>query len=114
VSGKYKMELRTFIKTALLDIINGITDAQESTEPGIIVPAGISRNYESVKQGVSELQAIDFEVCVRAEKTAGTEAKLGVVTAIIGAGLSGKQSDELGHSSTLKFRIPINLPTSKK
>ncbi len=58
------MELRTFIKTALLDIIGAVTDAQDETEAGTIVPSGINKNYKSVEHGVSELQVIDFEVNV--------------------------------------------------
>jgi len=108
------MDLRTFIKTALLDIVGGVTDAQGATPAGTIVPGGVHQSFKSVEHGVSELQAVDFEVCVRAEKAEGTEAKLGVVTAILGAGVSGKSSGETGQTSTLKFRVPIKLPTSGK
>jgi hypothetical protein len=106
------MELRTFVKTALLDIVGGITDAQNETEEGTIVPGGINKNYKSVKHGVSELQGVDFEVCVTAEESKGTEGKLGVVSSIVGAGVAGKSSNEQTQSSSLKFRVPIQLPTS--
>ena len=106
------MELRTFIKTALLDIVGGVTDAQKEITSGHIVPDGINRNFKAVEHGISELQAVDFEVSVSAEETSGTEGKLGVVTAFIGAGVAGKSTNESSNTSKLKFRIPIQLPTT--
>jgi hypothetical protein len=105
------MELRTFIKTALLDIINAVKDAQVEVK-GKIVPGGVKLNYESVKHGVSEIQVVDFEVMVEADESKGSEGKLGVVNSIIGAGIAGKSESGVKHSNVLKFRIPIKLPTS--
>lgn len=106
------MELRTFVKKALLDIVGGVQDAQAETDDGTVVPSGINRNYESVKHGVSELQSVDFEVCVTTEESKGTEGKLGVVNSFIGAGVAGKSANESSNSSKLRFRVPIQLPTS--
>jgi len=104
------MELRTFIKTALLDIVGGVTDAQDEIKSGQIVPNSINKSYKAVELGISELQAVDFEVSVSAEETSGTEGKLGVVTAFIGAGASRKSTNESSNTSKLKFSIPIQLP----
>ena len=76
------------------------------------MPKGIYKNYESLKHGISELQAVDFEVTVGAETTKGSEGKLGVVNAFIGAGIAGNSSSEQAQTNTLKFRVPIQLPTS--
>lgn len=108
------MELKTFVKTALLDIIEAVQDAQTETPAGAIVPEGINRSFKSVEHGVSELQAVDFEVSVTAGEAKGSEGKLGVVTAIVGAGVAGKSSTESSNCSRLKFRIPVQLPTSGK
>ncbi len=51
------LELRIFIKTALLDIIGGVIDAQDEITSGHIVP-----------NGISELKSVDFEVSDSAEK----------------------------------------------
>lgn len=108
------MELRTFVKKAILDIVGGVQDAQAETEEGVVVPSGIKKHYEAVKHGVSELQAVDFEVCVTAEESKGSEGKLGVFNSFIGAGIAGKSSNESSNSSKLRFRVPIQLPTSGK
>jgi len=106
------MELRTFIKTALLDIVGGVTDAQSETKDGKIIP-NISLSPESVKHAVSPLQTVDFEVCVTTEESKGSEGKLGVISTFVGAGIAGKSSNESSNSSKLKFRIPIEFPISK-
>jgi len=107
----FVMDLRTFIKTALLDIVNAVKDAQSETE-GCFVPGGVNQTFESVKHGVSEIQVIEFQVMVEADETKGTEGRLGVVNSFIGAGISGKSGTETKQSNTLKFRIPLKLPTS--
>jgi len=105
------MELRTFIKTALLDIINAVKDAQTETD-GSIIPGGINKTFESIKHGVSEIQVVDHEIMVEADESKGSEGRLGVVNSFIGAGISGKSAKETKQSNILKFRIPIKFPTS--
>lgn len=107
------MELRTFISQALVDIIGAVEDAQKRTPLGSVVPS-IIKNFEAVKHGVSELQAVDFEVTVRADERADSEAKLSVVAAVVGGGLRGESGKSEGHAATLKFRIPILLPRSSE
>jgi hypothetical protein len=59
---------------------------------------------------VSDVQAVTFEVTVRADEREGSEAKLNVVTAIIGGGMKGESGKSGGHAATLNFKIPIRLP----
>ena len=108
-----QMELKTFIKTALTDIIGAITEAQSEIDNGYIVPT-VKNNYASIEHGISHLQTVDFEVCVTAEESKGSEGKLGVVSSIIGAGISGKSSVESSNVSKLKFSIPVALPIHEK
>ncbi len=105
------MDLRTFIKTALLDIVSGIKDAQEQTDPGCIVPSSsISQNW--VELGITKIQAIEFDVLVRAEEASGKEAKIGVVSGLFSAGVQGTSSSDTSHESRIKLRIPVQFPTS--
>jgi hypothetical protein len=104
------MELRQFIAQALLDIVGAVEDAQKKTPLGTIVPSN-SLKYEEIKMGLTTFQIIDFEVTVRADERAGSEAKLNVVAAIIGGSVKGDNAKGGGHAATLKFRIPVSLPT---
>ena len=106
------MELRTFIKTTILDIINAVKDAQTESEESTIVPSGVANSFQSVEHGISPLQVIDFEVAVEVDESKGTEGKLGVVSSFVGAGIAGKSSADTRQSNILKFRIPVQLPTS--
>lgn len=109
------MKLRDFVSEALVDIVGGVQDAQTKTPLGVIVPSGISTRMTVVEAGISELQVVDFEVTVRADEKLGREAGLSVVSAVfgIGAGLKSVFSKRGGHAATLKFRVPVRLPSSK-
>lgn len=104
------MELRTFIKTALLEITEGVADAQKEAKHGTISPAGVTQNVDAINLGVSTLTAVDFEVRVTVDEAKGSEAKLGVLSSFVGAGIEGNISNESSRSSTLKFRVPVILP----
>ena len=106
------MELRTFIKNTLIDIVGAIKDAQSEIQGNVIVPDGVSTNFKSIEHGVSHLQSIDFEIVVEVDESKGTEGKLGVVSSFVGAGIAGKSSADKRNSNILKFRIPIQFPTS--
>lgn len=86
-------------------------DAQKELPGGLVIPS-VSTSFKSVETGISPIQGIGFEVEVRAEKTKGSEAKLNVLTAIIGAGVKGESGEEAGHTATLRFKVPIKFPSS--
>lgn len=108
--GKFKMELRTFIKATLLDIINGVSDAQKDAPTGTVAPSDIDGSYNAVQHKVSHLQPVHFEVSVRVEESNGRESKIGVVSSFIGAGIKGTTEKDNSASSVLKFTVPIHLP----
>jgi hypothetical protein len=103
------MELRTFTKKTILDLIGGVTDAQQEAPDDCVVPS-VSNTFKSVETGISDLQGVEFEVVVRAEQTKGSEAKLTVLTSIIGGGVKGQSGEEAGHTATLRFKVPIRFP----
>ena len=86
------MELKTFISQTLQDIILGVQDAQKKVPVGSVVPS-LKKTFQAVEHGVSEIQAVDFEVTVRADERAGSEAKLSVVAAVIGAQIKGESGN---------------------
>ncbi|WP_293372654.1 hypothetical protein [Nevskia sp.] len=102
------MELRNFIKQALCDIAGAITDAQSEVEGTEIIPS-VSSSYKAIEMGISELQSIEFEVAVNTETKSGSEAKLNVVAAIVGGGVSGNSGASTAHAATLRFRIPVRF-----
>ena len=107
------MELRSFISKALIDIVGGIQDAQKNTPEDTVVP-NIAKTFKAVEAGISELQTVAFEVTVRADDAKGSEAKLNVVAAVFGGGISGHSDESAGHAATLKFTVPVRLPVHTK
>ncbi len=107
------MELRTFVKQALIDIVQGIEDAQKETVEGTIVPrTSIDRPW--LEMGFTKIQIIDFEIAVRIEESTGKDAKIGVVSGIFNSGVSGKTSNDKSHESMIRLKIPVQYPTSGK
>lgn len=108
------MELRSFISKALCDITGGICDAQEAAVDGVEIVPITRSSYQSVDRKISDLQGVEFDVCIRVDEGKGREAKLGVINAFIGAGIGETRSTETGHAATLKFSVPIRLPNHGK
>jgi len=104
------MELRTFIKETLKDILGGIHDAQQELEQGKIVPSLNEKGWKGLETGLTSYQVIDFVVSVNAVEQEGSEAKLTVVAAIIGGGVKGESSTVAEHTAKLAFKIPVRLP----
>jgi hypothetical protein len=107
------MELRNFISKTILDIVGGVADAQKELPLGCVIPS-TANTFQSVETGISDIQAVEFEVTVRADERAGSEAKLNVVAAVIGGGVKGESGKSGGHVATLKFRVPIRLQCKEK
>ncbi len=107
------MELKSFIKEALKDIIGAVDEAQNEIENGEIVP---SYHYqkEALDFGIDGIQPIEFEVTVNANEKEGSSAKLSVVAAVIGGNIQGQSDASSGHAAKLKFKIPVRLPEHKK
>ncbi len=104
------MELKVFIKETLKDVLGGIYEAQQEIEHGQIVPLLNEKGWAGLETGLTSYQSIEFEVAINAVESEGSEAKLNVVAAVIGAGVSGDSSSTAEHSAKLNFKIPIRLP----
>jgi hypothetical protein len=89
-------------------VAGGICDAQDEAYGSIeIVPKNILESKMASDAGVSALQTIDFDVLVTIQEKKGRDAKIGVFSNIIGAGLESQVGNEISHASRLKFRVPV-------
>lgn len=90
------MELKEFVKKALLDITNGVEEASKEA----------CRKIE-----ISETQkhrSVEFDVAVSAEETAGASGKAGVkVWAFVEA--SGNMNAETKNSTVSRIAFGVNI-----
>ena len=103
------MELRQFVSATLLDLLGAVKDAQEKADPDTIIP-DVPRHEKTVAAGTADLQVIEFEVSVNAEKQSATETKINVVAAFLGGATQAGSDRSAGHTATLKFSIPVRFP----
>lgn len=109
------MELKEFVKETLLQIIQGVGDAQDEAEeygaainPGKITGNGIAQSGYNNKP--CTVQNVDFEVVLSSATNESSKKGIGVMLESIGVG-ANKNTD--GNNSTvtnIKFSIPIILP----
>lgn len=119
------MGLKEFISQTLVQIAEGIQDANQQLEK---MDAAINPHFFHLKPPGSPaygeidkdcsyqrvVQLIEFDVAVSTEKIEGAQATLGIIIASIGT--KGGASTEKSNSSVsrIQFGIPMVLPTSAK
>lgn len=114
------MELKEFIKTALSDITNAVSELQAELKNGAIINPTISidqtitqdaKNYVLVKDDtINKIQEVSFDIAVSvADKTKkGGDSKLAISVLSLKGGLLKSNHNE--KVSRISFSIPIILP----
>jgi hypothetical protein len=104
------MDLKTFVREALVEIVQAVQEAQKATigmnaliNPSGVKPAGRAQTAHG--RGVED---VHFDIAVTVEaKTAG-EAGFKV----LGLGLGADLSDSESRASRVKFTVPVCWPES--
>lgn len=115
------MELREFIKTAIVDLVNAVVEAQAETEGLATILPIRTKEYKTfdipVEGGHKIVSDIDFDIAVTVgskEGATGT-AEAGIQIAQI-FNFGGKHREEAENTSQnvsrMKFSIPVVLPHS--
>jgi hypothetical protein len=109
------MELKEFIKHTLLEVTNGVIDAQnELNGTGCLInPSSATRDGEIIKNGIKNdyrsIQKIKMNIAVSVSENSGLNSNLGVVN-IIKAGFNTDESVSNEKITTIEFEIPIAFP----
>jgi len=111
------MQLRDFITETLVQIVDGVITAQENVKGknAYISPGNIISDNKLLKatftRGRSPIvQNIEFDVAITATESDETKGGVGVVAAIVNAGVQHTVDTKSGSISHIKFSIPIVLP----
>lgn len=117
------MDLKDFVSETIVQISQGIMEAQEKTkELGAVInpptkgPAD-GNLFTTVGNIDYVVQKIDFDICVSVESSNSKESKgkLGVVTAFVGGKVEKGTEENSANQSVnrIKFSIPCLLPWGK-
>lgn len=106
------MELHEFVRETLVQIINGIVEAQNNetvrNNNASIVPYGVSSS--DLKTANRE---IEFDVVVTAQTESSTKAGLGIFVGGLGIGTQGKLGANDSLENRVKFSVPVLFPMQK-
>ncbi|WP_299108615.1 hypothetical protein [uncultured Tenacibaculum sp.] len=108
------MELKKFIKQTLIEITNGVKEAQEEIKDSgaYINPEGFhsGENLQSGYRGeYRHIQKIKMSVGVNVVENSEIKGGAGIIS-VFSLGLNGKVSDVNTVTNKIEFEIPISLP----
>lgn len=115
------MDLKEFLSETLVQMVEGIEDAQRRTvdkkdvrvNPTIALPSSELVKHAIVNSsGRHAAQVVQFDIAITATEGTGTKGGVGVVAGVFNLGSSGQSHAENATVSRIKFTIPVVLPTS--
>jgi hypothetical protein len=114
------MELQEFITTTLLQITNGIIEAQNQLKDSdcFVNPDGelLSSNKERIIIGDTEfrsIQNVKMNIVVSITETTDKKSEIGVVN-ILKAGIGSGEVITNDKVSSIEFEIPVSFPVMRK
>jgi hypothetical protein len=112
------MELKEFITQTLININQGIIDAQEQTkESGILInPKNIRKRdsniYEVYNGNSAPIQEIEFNIVVSATEGKDSKIAVGAFTGVLSGGVSNTNQNNSSTQTTIKFNLPVQFPSN--
>jgi len=112
------MELREFVKESLVQVVRGISDAQETVaDSGAEIAPASSRIYGNRKDlaysDAGVIENVSFDVAVTVSSDAATKGGVGIFVAPIALGTRGESKRQDTTVSRIQFSVPVVLPTRR-
>jgi hypothetical protein len=113
------MELKEFIKETLVEILNGVSEAQAelTTIEAEINPRRKFGKEERERTSMSEhhcpVYDVDFDIAVTVTEGQEAKARIAVFTGIFGSGVGADIKSANVSQNRIKFRVPISYPQKK-
>lgn len=110
------MELKEFVKETLLQITEGVKEAQEAVkEYGAAVnPMQYQKSADSTNAKLNNeyypVQNIDFEVALTSSNDGGTKKGIGVLLGNLSIGANKSEDNKTMAVTNIRFSVPIVLP----
>lgn len=112
------MELKEFITQTLININQGIIDAQEQTkESGIVInPKNIKKRdsniFEVCNGNSAPIQEIEFNIVVNVTEGKDSKIAVGAFTGMLSGGVSNTNQNNSSTQTTIKFNLPVKFPSN--
>lgn len=110
------MELKDFIKTAITDITEAISELQSELDNRAIINPSISRGEYGkailVDQGVAPIERLNFDVAVTATEASSIDGNAKAGISIFGAKVGTESNAKTENVSRLTFSVPIVFPAT--
>lgn len=110
------MELKEFIKTAITDITEAVSELQSELNNGTIVnptlPNPIALKTLTVDDEIRPIEQLAFDVAVTATEASGIDGSAKAGISIFGAKIGTESSAKTENVSRLTFSVPIVFPTT--
>jgi len=115
------MKLKDFVSEALIEIAEGVKDAQGRTSgvnphPRHIYTksqAGGSNLILGLDHNYNPIHMVDFDVAVTSSEGTETKGAIAVVSGFISLGSQAKSQENTQTISRIKFKVPACLPASE-
>lgn len=113
------MNLQDFIRETLIQIINGVKDAQEIIgESGAAInPIGLSRMRDQLGgrgyHSGAVTEAVEFDVAVTVTEGESTKKGAGAFISVVALGAQKQTEAHSSSVSRVKFSVPALLPPGK-
>jgi hypothetical protein len=112
------MELREFVRSTLLEIISGVSDAQKAlAEEGSTAVVNALASRQDIKRysqrGTRLLEMVEFDVALTVTET--TDKGIGGRLSIAAASIGSQRGTSIENSevSRVRFQVPVVLPMGK-
>ena len=114
------MELKEFITQTLVQITEGVAEAQKQVKDTgcLINPEGVSFDGGHIKHGYKneyrQIQKIRMSIAVSVSENKDSKSGIGIVASVFKAGINSGESEINETVNRIDFEIPVALPVMEK
>ena len=107
------MELKHFIKEALIEIVEAVREAQEEVQNSGARINPPQYNKPEGTQGGAPIFIIDVDVAVTATDSSGAKGGIDVLVAGFGVGSKADMNESNVSQNRIRFQVPVTYPVQK-
>ena len=115
------MELKDFVKETIIEISQGVSEAQKEQGDALINPRLKVQEKDSGQIALAEdgasrgirggriLDYVEFDVAVTIDKNTNTDGKISVLFGAINLSSGGASENKDSSTSRVKFKVPVSF-----